>query len=242
MGGVSHVFGEVAELYDDARPDYPPELADAITAYAGPVPSAVEVGAGTGKGTEVLVRLGSELTCVEPDPRMAAVLAAKFPRATVVVSTFEAWVPPAGGVPLLACAMAWHWLDADTRNRLAHDALAAGGTVAVFAHRYVFADPAHFAAAESVLRDHERVDRGENWIHDDIAGSGLWSGVTAEPFRREIVLTTARYLALQRTFSPFRRRTPQEQQRIQAELARRFDALGGQIPLDLHTTLVLARK
>jgi SAM-dependent methyltransferase len=236
----SQVFGEVAELYDDVRPDYPLEIADLIAAYAGPVPLAVEVGAGTGKGTEVLARLGSALTCVEPDPRMAAVLAAKFPRATVVVSTFEAWQPPPGGVPLLACALAWHWLDADTRNQRAHDALAPGGTLAVFGHRYLFADPRHFDAVEAVLGD--VADRGENWLHDDIAASGLWSGLTTEVIDRKLSFTTAGYLALQRTFSPFRQRPPDEQGRIQAELTRCFVALGDHIPLNVRTTLVLARR
>src|SRR5262245_28558802 len=148
MGRVSTVFGEVAHQYDDARPSYPTALTEAILAYAGPVLDLVEIGAGTGKGTEVLSRLGARMTCVEPDPRMAEVLAANYPHATVVVSTFEAWQPPADGVPLVACALAWHWLDPATRNRRAFDALAPGGVLAVFGHRYLFVDPAHQAAMD----------------------------------------------------------------------------------------------
>lgn len=234
-------FGEVADLYNDARPGYPAELADAIAAYAGPVSSAVEIGAGTGKGTEVLARLGVALTCVEPDPRMAAVLAANHPHATVVVSTFEAWSPSPGGVPLLACALAWHWLDPGSRNRLAHEALAPGGVLAVFAHRYAFTNPAHHLAVVEVTRDEIR-DRGENWIEEDIVASGLWTDVHTARFVRTIELTTAQYLALQRTFSPHLRHSVQERHRIQTELAQRFDALGGIVPLELDTRLTLARK
>ena len=70
------VFGEVAESYDDVRPGYPVEILDLITAYAGPAPrTVVEPGAGTGKGTALLRNLGVPLTCVEPDPAMAALLA-----------------------------------------------------------------------------------------------------------------------------------------------------------------------
>ena len=51
-----NVFGSVVDRYDTARPGYPPELADAIAGYHGSTPSrVVEIGAGTGKGTEVLV-------------------------------------------------------------------------------------------------------------------------------------------------------------------------------------------
>lgn len=54
------VFGSVADLYETARPSYPPALADVILAYCGRVPaSVVDVGAGTGKGTEVLAAIGA---------------------------------------------------------------------------------------------------------------------------------------------------------------------------------------
>ncbi|MFJ1539436.1 class I SAM-dependent methyltransferase [Micromonospora chalcea] len=122
-----NVFGTVADLYERVRPGYPPEIAASILAYHGGTPaSVVEVGAGTGKGTDVLVRIGAPLTCVEPDARMAARLTERFPDARVEVTTFERWASSAGGVDVLACAMAWHWLDAATRNALAPDA--EGGT------------------------------------------------------------------------------------------------------------------
>jgi hypothetical protein len=60
------VFGSVADLYETARPGYPPALADAIVAYHGGAPASVaEIGAGTGKGTEVLAALGAP-TATEP--------------------------------------------------------------------------------------------------------------------------------------------------------------------------------
>ena len=71
----------------------------------------LEIGAGTGKGTEVLALLGAPLTCVEPDPRMAAVLRGRFPDATVLEAPFEALRPvtiPSDGQPLR--------VDLDARN------------------------------------------------------------------------------------------------------------------------------
>src|SRR4051812_41731103 len=100
------VFGAVADLYEKQRPGYPPAVADAIIAYHGGVPASVaEIGAGTGKGTEVLAAIGAPLTCIEPDLRMAELLGAKFPWAQVHVGKFEQWSPPPGGVAVLACAM-----------------------------------------------------------------------------------------------------------------------------------------
>ncbi|GAA4712658.1 class I SAM-dependent methyltransferase [Phytohabitans rumicis] len=242
---MTGVFGAVADMYDDVRPGYPPDIADAVLDYHGGVPGeVVELGAGTGKGTAVLARLGAPLTCVEPDPRMAAVLGSRFPQARVHLGTFEQWAPPAGGVPLIACAMAWHWLDEATRNQRVRAALAPGGTLAVFGHKYDYADPVHAQAIADALHaaDPGTTERTEGWFVEDIAGSGLFVGVEARVFRRHESLSTERYLQLVQTFSPFRRRSPDLQARALAALRSTVDGFGGAVVLDLRTTLALARR
>ena len=49
-------FGRVAELYDRARPSYPPAAVDAMIEFAAFTPPTriLEVGAGTGKATVLL--------------------------------------------------------------------------------------------------------------------------------------------------------------------------------------------
>jgi hypothetical protein len=54
------VFGEVAELYDQARPSYPAVLFDDVIAFAPQSPRVLEVGAGTGKATVLLAERGLE--------------------------------------------------------------------------------------------------------------------------------------------------------------------------------------
>ncbi|MGZ4350604.1 MAG: hypothetical protein ACXVRX_08795, partial [Solirubrobacteraceae bacterium] len=53
-------FGQVAELYDRARPSYPAAAIDAVLAHGRLAPGVriVEVGAGTGKATELLAGRG----------------------------------------------------------------------------------------------------------------------------------------------------------------------------------------
>lgn len=246
MAIMSQLFGEVAGEYDEARPGYPAKIVDAVRAYHGGVPGAlVEVGAGTGLATRTLLGLGAPMTCVEPDRRMAAALADRFPQVAVAAVAFEEWTPPAGGAPALACAMAWHWLDPATRNRRASDALTPGGTLAVFGHRYAYADPAHAAAVvaafESVDPGAHR-DRPEGWFHGDIADSGLFTDVRSVPFRRTVPLDTAAFLRLLSTFSPQLRRPPALRERVLAAVGAAVDGFGGKVVLDLRTTLVLARR
>jgi SAM-dependent methyltransferase len=238
------VFGRVADLYETARPGYPPELAAAILGYHGGTPASVaEIGAGTGKGTEVLAALGAPLICVEPDERMSAVLRAKYPAARVRTVTFERWSPPPGGVGVLAGAMVWHWLDPATRNARARAALAPGGTLAIFGHRYGYADPAQETAVRAVLEglDSTATERPVDWVYDDVLASGQFTGVRAERFRRDLPLGRDQYLALVRTFGPFLARTPELQRRGLEELGRLVDGFGGVIVLNLLTTLVMAR-
>ncbi|WDZ83842.1 class I SAM-dependent methyltransferase [Micromonospora cathayae] len=238
------VFGPVADLYDSVRPGYPPEITDAVLAYHGGTPtSVVEVGAGTGKGTDVLARLGAPLTCIEPDPRMAAALTRRFPDARVHATTFERWSPPAGGADVLACAMAWHWLDPATRNTRARSALAPGGTMAVFGHRYDYADAAQRAAVRSALHavDPTAQERPTDWFYQDIVDRGQFDDVRRQVFARQLRLDKERYLGLIRTFGPYLARPPAQQQRAIASLGRVVDDFGGTVVLDLRTTLVLGR-
>lgn len=237
------VFGSVADLYETVRPGYPPAIADAIVAHHGGTPaSVVEVGAGTGKGTAVLARIGAPLTCVEPDPRMAARLATRFPYARIHATTFERWSPPAGGTGVLACAMAWHWLDPATRNARARRALAPGGTLAIFGHRYEYAEADQRTAIQAALRSLDPTvrERPADWFHRDVVAGGEFTGVRQEVFRRKLPLDKEHYLGLVRTFGPYLSRPQEQQQRLLSLLGRLVDDLGGAIVLDLRTTLVLA--
>ena len=235
-------------MYDDARPGYPPQIAEAIGSYVErPLRTVAEIGAGTGHGTAVLLRLGAPVTCVEPDPRMAAVLAVRHPAVRVEVAPFERWSPPPGGVSVLACAMAWHWLDPATRNRRAFDALAPGGTLAVFGHRYAYADPVHDAAIGAAFRavaggGEQPPARPDSGARDDVTAAGLFGDVAFVHLTRPLPMSTAAYLRLVRTFGPFRARPAAQRQAVLDALTETLDGLGGGTVLDLRTSLTLARR
>lgn len=239
---MSRIFGPVADMYDDVRPGYPEAVTAAIVDFHGRTPAAiVEVGAGTGKGTELLAGLGAAVTCIEPDPRMAAVLQANFPQVRVAPVTFEAWEPPDGGVDVIACALAWHWLDPATRNQRAWAALAPGGTLAVFGNKYGYADPAVAAAIDGVLQSIDPALRGrdDHWLLEDIRSSGVFEHVEERVWHHCPEFSKERYLRLVQTFSPFRRHSPEAQR---AGLAGLDAVLGDTLTLELTTTLVLARR
>ncbi|GHJ47358.1 methyltransferase type 11 [Catellatospora sp. TT07R-123] len=251
------VFGEVAEAYDDVRPGYPAQVLDLIVAYAGRVPAAVvESGAGTGKGTALLRTLGVPLTCVEPDPAMAAVLARRFADddlVSVVVSRFEDWTPPPGGVELLASAQAWHWVDPAARTGLAAAALAPGGVFAVFGHEFGFADDGLREAMDDVYERvapeiSDRVDRAhhvqpaDSFDPDELSGGGLFGDVRMEEVVTVLPYGTSRYLTLLTTFSRHRLLPEPRRAALHRALAEVIDARGGVVEQKLTTVVCLTRR
>ncbi len=104
-------FGHVADEYHRWRPSYPPEAVDWL---APPAPArVVDVGAGTGKLTELLVARGLDVDIVEPDERMLGVLARHNPTARVHQSDSSHLPVADASVDAVLVADAWHWFDPD---------------------------------------------------------------------------------------------------------------------------------
>ncbi|HKD96022.1 MAG TPA: methyltransferase domain-containing protein, partial [Micromonosporaceae bacterium] len=94
-------FGQDAELYDQCRPTYPPQLFTDLAALAdlGPRARVLEIGCGTGQATLPLAQLGCHVVAMDLSPDMAAIARrnlAQFPIVTVVAAAFEDWQPTDG--------------------------------------------------------------------------------------------------------------------------------------------------
>ncbi|HEU5160294.1 MAG TPA: class I SAM-dependent methyltransferase [Streptosporangiaceae bacterium] len=100
-------FGGVAGSYDRVRPSYPEA---AVRWIVGDAPVRVlDLGAGTGLLSRVLLGLGHEVIAVEPDPRMRARCADATPDATVLAGSAEAIPLPDGSVDGVVAGQSYHW-------------------------------------------------------------------------------------------------------------------------------------
>jgi SAM-dependent methyltransferase len=102
-------FGAAAQVYERARPGYPPEAVDLLLAPAAR--RVADVGAGTGKFTRLLVAAGLDVVAVEPDARMRAEFARVLPDVPVLEGSAEALPFEDGSVDAVVVAQAWHWVD-----------------------------------------------------------------------------------------------------------------------------------
>ncbi|MGW6917821.1 class I SAM-dependent methyltransferase [Kitasatospora sp. NPDC054939] len=259
----SQVFGAVAEVYDAARPGYADALVTEVLAYAELGDrAALEVGAGTGKATVLFAAHGIPLTCVEPDPLMAAVLrrnTAAYPRVRVEVGGFEEWAPESRRFGLLYAATSWHWLDPRRRWDLVHAALEPGGAVALFWNPHGVLDASLYEELAAVDRRHgiassphcapasaygAEPGSGEEdyWPEPGCRRDGRFTDLRGHRFRQEVRYDTERYLGFLTSVSTYRVLPPDRLERALAETAEVLDAHGGGIDMLHLGDLLLARR
>lgn len=106
-------FSAGADDYERGRPSYP---ADAVALLCrelgiGPGARVLDLAAGTGKLTRLLVPTGAEVVAVEPVAEMRRRLRETAPQAHVLDGTAERIPLPDGSVDAVTVAQAFHWFD-----------------------------------------------------------------------------------------------------------------------------------
>lgn len=130
---ASRGFERGAGDYEAARPGYPSAVVDLLVAELdlGPGRRVLDLAAGTGKLTRLLVPSGADLVAVEPVAAMRAELAARVPGIEIREGTAEAIPLPDGSVDAAVVAQAFHWFDAPAALAELHRVLHPSGGLAL---------------------------------------------------------------------------------------------------------------
>jgi MOSC domain-containing protein YiiM/trans-aconitate methyltransferase len=122
-------FAAAADAYERSRPDYPSAAVATIVERLDlrPGRTVLELGAGTGKLTRLLVPSGARVVAVEPVEEMRAKLASAAPSAELIDGTAESIPLPGASVDAVVAAQAFHWFDAIRALSEIHRVLRPGG-------------------------------------------------------------------------------------------------------------------
>jgi ubiquinone/menaquinone biosynthesis C-methylase UbiE len=129
----SRSFELVADVYERARPEYPPEavawIVQELDLRAGR--TVLDLGAGTGKLTRALVTTGAHLIAVEPGEQMLAELRRVLPDVEARLGGAEAIPLADDSVDAVTVGQAFHWFRQEQAVPELHRVLRAGGAVAL---------------------------------------------------------------------------------------------------------------
>jgi SAM-dependent methyltransferase len=157
-------FGGGAEAYERGRPGYP---ADSVAWLAerlslGPGTTVLDLGAGTGKLSRLLVETGARVVAVEPVEEMRQLLE--------TVRGVEALAGAAEAIPLPdasadACtiAQAFHWFEPVVALAEIHRVLRPGSALGLLWNRLDEADPLTAAFIEVLARYRAHPPVGYTW-------------------------------------------------------------------------------
>jgi SAM-dependent methyltransferase len=108
-------FGKEAATYERVRPSYPPDavawLADGLGLQPGR--TVLDLAAGTGKFTRLLVPFGATVLAAEPVDGMRRGFVAAVPGIPMVAAVAEALPVAPESLHAVTVAQAFHWFDAE---------------------------------------------------------------------------------------------------------------------------------
>jgi SAM-dependent methyltransferase len=224
---LRQAFEEAPELYDRARPTYPPELFDDLVTL-GRIPDGgriLELGPGTGKATLPLAERGFEIVGLELGADLASLARsnlAGFQNVKIVNEPFERWATTERFDGVVAFT-SFHWIDPEVKYEKSARLLREDGALAVAGSRHVMPENGDPFWAE-VQDDYDAVVPSEGnkpppspddvyGLGEEIDASGHFRHIATETYLRDIVYTADGYVALLDTYSGHR--TIPEPQRVE---------------------------
>jgi trans-aconitate methyltransferase len=245
----SRSFGATAADYERYRPEYPDRVAELVEQYAeGPVRTALELGAGTGKATSIFVRHGISVTASDPDDGMLDALHGRLPEVATVHASLED-LPALGEFDLVFAAASLHWTEPTGRWDRIAGLLVPGGVFANFGGQPELADEdlveavrlAHqpWLADDSAPHMGHAPDSDLHWPATELVNDVRFTDVCETVVEQLLELTSTEYVGLLSTVSAYLVLSDDDRAAALAAIA---DVLPDVVELRADITVHLARR
>jgi ubiquinone/menaquinone biosynthesis C-methylase UbiE len=177
-------FASAAEVYERARPSYPAEAIEWLIERTrlGPGRTVIDVGAGTGKLTRLLVPSGARVVAVEPVAEMRALIGG----AEAVDATAEDLPFEDGEAHAITVAQAFHWFDHDRALPELWRVLRSGGALVLVWNMRDLDHPVQRGVEELLapIRGDTPLQRAGHW-REPLERSSLFGAGEIREFRYE---------------------------------------------------------
>lgn len=141
----SEMFDQAFEYYDQFRPGYPLEMVDALVRCTGLNASSatLEIGAGSGKATELFLKYGFRIHCIDVGENLVKKGKEKFhnePQVTYECARFENIERLEEKYDTIFAAQSFHWIPQPVGYQKCASLLKDGGYLTTFWNMYLYDD------------------------------------------------------------------------------------------------------
>ncbi len=257
-------FDSAASMYEEARPSYPEPLIDDILELSGFKSSdrILEIGAGTGKATEMFARRGHSVLAIEPGKAMAAIAEKKFhhnPKVVIELSKFEDWETRGEQFGLVTAAQSFHWIDPGIKYHKPAEVLKPKGFIALFWNKPYNMDREIWTQLDTIYRDYflkelpfyldeqaeikspdDKMKEGIEKTENEIKVSGKFKNIQSHCYNWISEYQREDYLKLLNTYSDHRTMESTKREELFLRVGDLIDSIGGKLSYPYVSVLHLA--
>ena len=247
----SEVFDLASDYYDKFRPSYPQELINCIISQSGIDTNSriLEIGAGSGKATELFVNKGFNMYCIEPGENLAEVALKKFgPTCLVKYCTcrLEDWEEKKEYFDLAISAQAFHWVPKPIGFLKCASALKPKGFIGLFWNLYLtYNEPIDVELSETrmfLLQSQESCEERIKSHIEEIKSSGCFKEAVVYRFPWSQRYTADEYIGFMKTCNGYLSANENDKQAAEVRVREIINRYGGFIVRQYLCVLFLAQK
>jgi len=249
----SEMFNQMADYYDKYRPSYAEEIIHSLITKTNLSKGSklLEIGAGSGKATELFINKQFEILCIEPGADLVKKGNDRFKdeKFTFVTGRFEEYPVKPNYYDVVFSAQAFHWVPQPIGYEKCAETLKDGGYLAIIYNMYLTDDSDfdHELLAISTkysmgLSSMDDCEKRAQSIIAGIAESGLFSRPSVIRSSWNQTYTADEYFGFALTGNAFVQKSDEEKQQAHKELILLANKHNGIIERPYISALYLAQK